>query len=143
MDCLCSGKSQQVCCEFLCRLPNQQNAKHCFKNLTICSSQTYFYRQAEKLQISHYKNYTQSKALRHQPYWEKEPYIAYTSEKAQPKNHLFFQKPYYFGFSVENLFLDMKDYQYNIRGWLTDINNTSTLTETGAPQKIRLQLWRS
>jgi len=30
----------------------------------------------------------------------------------------------------------MKDYNYNIRGWLTDINNTSTLTETGAPQDL-------
>src|SRR5690554_6165405 len=30
----------------------------------------------------------------------------------------------------------MKDYQYNIRGWLTAINNTSTLTETGAPQDL-------
>jgi len=28
------------------------------------------------------------------------------------------------------------NYQYNIRGWLTDINNIADLAETGAPQDL-------
>jgi len=28
------------------------------------------------------------------------------------------------------------NYQYSIRGWLTDINNIANLAETGAPQDL-------
>src|SRR5690606_36500789 len=40
------------------------------------------------------------------------------------------------GDASESQFLQQVDYKYNVRGWLTDINNISNLAESGQPQDL-------